>query len=118
MNILLVGLGGFLGAVCRYVCSFFLGKYFPQKDFPWIIMLINFAGSFLFSAFYSSIESNYISPFLFTGFFGAFTTFSTFSVEAIHLWQQKLYKYFALYLLLSIVGCTILFSIGYSIFKF
>ncbi|MEH6940299.1 fluoride efflux transporter FluC [Bacillus sp. JJ722] len=118
MNILLVGLGGFLGAVCRYLGGFLLGKYFSQRGFPWFIMLINFVGSFLFGVFYSLIESNMSSLFLFTGFFGAFTTFSTFSLEAIQLWEQKLYKYFVTYMLLTIVGCTLLFSIGYSLFKF
>lgn len=115
MKVILICLGGFIGAVFRYLCSIALSKFFTQGSFSWAILIINFTGSFLFGTFQSLLFTENFSSFLFIGVFGAFTTFSTFSMEAVQLWQQNLYKKLLLYICLSMIGSPILFSLGYFI---
>lgn len=99
MNILCVGLGGFLGAILRYGLS-----SIPfWKGLPVATLVINFVGSFAigFLAGASVMLGNKLSDrailFLKVGLCGGFTTFSTFSLEMVQLmnngqtWQAVLY---------------------------
>lgn len=115
MNIVVVLIGGFIGAIFRYLSSFLLGKYMPQGRFPWIILAVNGLGCFIFGLFYSIVEGKLLSLFLFTGILGAFTTFSTFSIEAIQLWQKQEYLLFGIYMISTLIGGTFLFTLGYMI---
>ena len=88
-NCLAVGLGGFVGAILRYLCSTLL----PDAAFPYATMLINVVGSFVLAVFAAyvlrgSISNEQLSLFLRVGLCGGFTTFSTFSVETMQLAQQ------------------------------
>lgn len=89
---LLIGLGGFLGANVRYVLGAWVdGQY--GGSFPLGTFLINVTGSFLLALFLTvATERVPIAPewrFLFAvGFFGSYTTFSTFSVETLRLLEN------------------------------
>ena len=99
--ILLVGVGGLLGSVCRYLVSVFFLKQFPFA-FPFGTFAVNIAGCFFIGLFYGlSDKYNWFSPelrmFLTTGFCGGFTTFSSFAFENIKLLQDAEYFNFAMY---------------------
>ncbi len=100
-SILIVGLGGFIGTVLRFLIS----RYFQLSYttvFPWGTFLVNIIGSFLIGIFFGiSEKENIMSPewriFLTVGVCGGFTTFSSLSNEAFILLQSKEMLRFALY---------------------
>jgi len=88
-TLLLIGLGGFIGANLRYWVSGWAARYLGQV-FPWGTLIINFSGSCLLAVFIAwSANRLDIDPrirlFLAIGFFGAYTTFSTYANESIAL---------------------------------
>jgi CrcB protein len=96
-NIILVGLGGMIGSVARYLVS-----HFTRHDgFPYATFAINIAGSLLIGMVMgiASRQENFANwkLFLATGICGGFTTFSAFAWENIQLMQQERYGAFALY---------------------
>src|SRR5690349_23792909 len=96
--LLLIGAGGFLGSVARYLTQQGIGKILPLT-FPYGTFIVNLAGCFLIGVLYGiSDRSNFMSTewrlFLTTGFCGGFTTFSTFSMEAYSLVRDGQYLYF------------------------
>lgn len=83
-NILFIGLGGFFGAISRFLMSRFIGRLFPH--FPYGTLAVNVLGSFLLGFIgYSIIYGKNVSPemrsLINIGFIGAFTTMSTFAFE-------------------------------------
>jgi fluoride exporter len=87
---MIVMAGGALGAYARYaVGGWFAARYGPV--FPWGTLVINLAGSFVLGLFVGARDSGHYTldpvwTLLFAiGFLGAFTTFSTFTVETMHL---------------------------------
>jgi fluoride exporter len=116
--LVVISLAGALGAYCRYVCSIWLGKLRVQS-LPLAILLINWLGS-LSLGIAAGVSAKYeivISQALTVGFLGAFTTFSTFSVEAVQLLISKQYKTAIAYIILSIFGSVVLFSLSYFVTK-
>ena len=86
---IILGLGGFLGALSRYVVSDWAAQKWGPA-FPYGTLIINLAGSFILGFFLAaSTERIPVDPrlrlFLATGFLGAFTTFSTFTYESAEL---------------------------------
>lgn len=104
-TILLVGFGGFIGSVARFLVS----KYFQENMasvFPWSTFTVNIVGSLLIGIIYGfSEKGDVLSPeirlFLAVGICGGFTTFSTFSNDAFLLIRQQEWFRFALYSSLS-----------------
>lgn len=103
-NILLVALGGALGAVSRYLFSTVLP--FDGQHFPWATFLINTIGCILIALFFIRFGENEAQLswklLLMTGFCGGFTTFSTFSLETIKLLQNRLFVLTFLYVFGSV----------------
>ena len=96
VNILLIGIGGFLGAVSRYYLGGYVHQLLDKHNFPYgtfavnVIgcLLIGFLGGFTESKQFISDEARTL---LFIGFLGAFTTFSTFGYETMKLiWEQQM----------------------------
>lgn len=86
MKILLVMVGGSLGALSRYGVSLLAVKLFGVK-FPWGTLIVNLSGCFLIGLSFAlaergiSIMNPSMRLFFMTGFLGALTTFSTFGLE-------------------------------------
>lgn len=78
-----MGAGGFLGATSRYVLAISIDDYFKASQFPFGIAFVNILGCFLIGLFAAIFELKgwmnvELRLFLFVGFLGGFTTFSTF----------------------------------------
>ena len=106
MSFLFVALGGALGAMARYAISLI-----PVKTgFPILTLITNIAGAILigcivgFTSNKDNISGNTVL-FWKTGVCGGFTTFSTFSLEAFNLLDNKQYTLGGLYIVLSVVCC-------------
>lgn len=89
MEILIVGIGGFLGAIARFLATKLSAKMFGSY-LPYGTLAVNIGGSFLLGLFYTLIAhklpvSAHTRMFIGVGFMGAFTTFSSFSVETLNL---------------------------------
>lgn len=123
MNLLLIAIGGATGAISRYVVGVSIMKRYPAPPFPIAMLMVNMMGAFCLGAFlglyYGLIPLEaYEDPAYLTiviGFFGAFTTFSTYSVEATQLIHNKQWKKLNIYVFLSIIGSIIFFLLGYSL---
>ena len=113
MNILLIGFGGFLGAVSRYLVNETVIKYIPT-NFPTGILIVNILG-FLFVGLVignSMISKDQLYYFFAVGFLGSFTTMSGFSYQVIELFNTNILiacSYIILTLTLTIlatyIGC-------------
>src|SRR5437867_4307962 len=107
-SILLVGIGGFVGSIARYlVAVFFAGQL--SSAFPFATFAVNVVGCFLIGILFAlSDRGNILTPewriFLTTGFCGGLTTFSTFSSESIRLLQDGEFLYLAFNVLFSVVA--------------
>ena len=106
MSFLFVALGGALGAMARYAISLI-----PVKTgFPILTLITNIAAAILIGfivGFTSNKDNISESTVLFwkTGVCGGFTTFSTFSLEAFNLLDNRQYTSGGLYIVLSVVCC-------------
>lgn len=91
MSWLMVALGGALGALGRY-CVFLWVQSFQQISFPWATLSVNVLGSFLLGTVVVLVLKEDISIsyrlLMMTGFLGAFTTFSTYSLETWMLFKE------------------------------
>lgn len=105
-TLLLVGTGGFLGSVSRFLASRFMQNYFPSA-FPFGTFFVNISGCFLIGLIYgfserSSLLTSGWKLFLAVGFCGGFTTFSTFANENLALLRDGEFFNFILYTGLSV----------------
>ena len=106
-EILIVGVGSFVGGALRYILSVGLSKLGRLWAFPIGIMVINILGCFLIGVLYGYFKSKATTApvlplLLMTGVLGGFTTFSTFSFETVQLLQQNEWLKAALYVVGSV----------------
>lgn len=112
---LLVAAGGFLGAICRFGLNNFIQAR-HHKSFPFGTFTINVTGSFLLGLLFAYRHlSSEVLFFLGTGFLGAYTTFSTYELEAVELIRRGRTIISLIYLVISVVIGIIFAYIGYSL---
>ncbi|WP_295217435.1 fluoride efflux transporter CrcB [Ruminococcus sp.] len=104
-SLMLVGCGGALGAMLRYA----IGLIPVRSTFPVLTLVINFLGAIAIGLIAEAASAQQLSQkstlFWKTGVCGGFTTFSTFSLEAMTLFQEKQWLLGSLYVVLSVIGC-------------
>ena len=115
-TILAVGAGSFLGGAGRYLVS--LAMKGVSKGFPWATLTVNLVGCFLIGLLWgvfskNGTESSNLALFLTVGFCGGFTTFSTFSKEALVMLQSGNLWGFVGYIAVSMVIGIALVALGY-----
>ena len=108
-HILFIALGGAGGALARHWLSMLVHSS-AQSHFPWGTLLVNVLGSFAIGlAYILIVERGAVHPdwrsVTMVGFLGAFTTFSTFSVETLALYENGQGGLAALYVTVSVFSC-------------
>jgi CrcB protein len=116
-NVLLVGLGGGLGAMARYGAGFWVARLWPM-GFPLGTMLINIVGSILMGIVIGALTRNgaianeALRLFVAVGILGGFTTFSAFSLDAVSLIERGELLQAGGYVLISVAVCLIGLYLG------
>lgn len=88
-KLMLIATGGALGALARYGLAGLTYRLLGE-GFPWGTLVVNVGGCLAIGftwAFVERAPAPTLAPLLLTGFLGAFTTFSTFSLETLHLFR-------------------------------
>ncbi|MBT2694061.1 CrcB family protein [Bacillus sp. ISL-55] len=120
MVYLLVGAAGFLGASLRYIIGVWL--FHESAVFPFATLTVNLLGSFLLAWLTTGLLVRFSLPAhiktaIGTGFVGAFTTFSTLSVETVTLLLHGKMALAILYIGASISGGLGMSRLGFQIRK-
>jgi len=120
-NILLIGIGGFLGAVSRYGVAVWIGQRWG-RSFPLGTFIINVTGSFLIGLLMTLMAERIIENpqwrlLLVVGFLGAYTTFSTFEYETGALLRDGEWLYAGLNVVLSVFVGFLALKLGEVIAK-
>lgn len=93
-KLLLVGCGGFVGSVLRYLVSGWVHRLVERPGFPWGTLVVNLLGCFAIGVLSGLAESRQVLSaearlFLLIGLLGGFTTFSTFGYETTALLAES-----------------------------
>lgn len=118
INLVLIGLGGSLGAISRFMINDFL-KNLNFMMLPTGIMLVNIIGCFFIGIAMAQIIDHRSSIYFFivVGFLGSFTTMSAFSEQTIEmLYNGKEFVAF-IYVIASITSCLIATYLAYILFR-
>ncbi|WOI52486.1 CrcB family protein [Parvularcula sp. LCG005] len=111
--LLAIALGGAIGAVARYLSIRALSGWHGAEA-AWSTLGVNVVGSFLLglAAAVLAGRGGTMPPFVMVGLLGAFTTFSTFALDAVWFYEQRGLSLAALYVGLSVVLAIAAFVIG------
>jgi CrcB protein len=106
-NLLLVGIGGGIGTMARYLCQRLVANTY-MGHFPWGTFAVNIIGCLFIGIFWGisfrSFNSNESwKLFLMTGLCGGFTTFSAFTLEGIGLLKEQRLALFFSYIAASVI---------------
>lgn len=120
MKFLLLGLGGGVGTILRYIVGG-LDYKFSHGAFPIGTLVVNVTGSFIIGFLWGFFDRFVFPPnlrlFLFIGVLGGYTTFSTFSLETFNLMRNGEYLIALLNTLLSVILSIIAVFLGYFLSK-
>ena len=114
-NVLMVALGGGLGAALRYLTS----EWISSEGFPWATLAVNIVGSFLMGALAVGLAEQVISKdlalLLGTGLLGGLTTMSAFSVETIQLLEENQTGLAVGYVSITMLLCPLVAFLGWKL---
>jgi CrcB protein len=115
-HLLIIGIGGFIGAIFRYLISGVVQDFSKSIHFPYGTMSVNLLGCFIIGLLIHLVEyrgmfSPEVRLFVFLGLLGSFTTFSTFALETNSLlndvqWLQG----FTNILVTNVLGLAMVFA--------
>lgn len=113
-SLLIVGTGGFIGSVLRFVTTKFV-QGSCSSTFPWGTLAVNVIGSLVIGFLYGltmrdDLMNRSWQFFLITGVCGGYTTFSAFAVENLAMFNQKMIGSAVLYITITVsVGLLAVF---------
>ena len=118
--LLLAGLGGFVGTLCRYLLNIIIYEWLKYPTFPFATLLINVSGCFIIGLLSGLAETRLaFSPewrvFIFIGILGGFTTFSTFGYETFNLVRDGQFFLGTLNIFLQVFLGLLAVWIGYGL---
>jgi CrcB protein len=116
MNIILIGTGGALGAISRYLLTEAVSKYFLTNQYIGTLS-VNILGCFfvgLLFGFFADIKSE-IQLFFIIGFLGSFTTMSAFSIQTLEMFNNQNFGEAALYIFMTIVFTIMFTYLGFTL---
>ncbi len=118
-NYLAIAIGGALGACLRYACYEWVIHLFGRA-FPFATLLVNILGSFAIGLLYGfTLSEQFASDpwrlFIGVGILGAFTTFSTFSMDTVFMLQQGCWLKAGANIVLNVVLCLTLTWLGFKL---
>jgi len=121
INYLIIGIGGFAGAITRYALAVWIGQKWG-RSFPLGTFVINVSGSFLIGLLMTLLTEKFMANpqwrlLLVVGFLGAYTTFSTFEYETGSLIKDSEIVLAALNVVLSVVLGFVALKMGEVIAK-
>ncbi len=120
-TIAVIAIGGALGAVSRHSVNIGAVQIFGH-GFPWGTMIVNIFGSFLMGlaiAKFAQMDnvSQELKTLCITGFLGAFTTFSTFSLDFVSMWERGEMVHAFVYMLASVLISILALFLALWIFR-
>ncbi len=118
-QLLFIGAGGAVGAISRFMVYHLYGLS-GARFFPAPTMIVNIIGSFLIGiAYFTMVERLQLPPVwkngLIIGFLGSFTTFSTFSLDALRMIQNGEFPVAFGYMVASVVLCLMATLAGFLV---
>lgn len=116
VNMLFIGIGGFLGAITRYSIALWIGQKWG-RSFPFGTLVVNITGCLLIGFLMPLLTERFlVNPqlrlLLTVGFLGAYTTFSTFEYETGTLLQDGEWLFALLNVMLSVLVGFIALKLG------
>lgn len=115
-KLLIIALGGSLGAISRFLVASFTQKML-HTSFPWGTLVVNLVGSFvigfimvIFMQRLLWVETWHLL--IVVGFLGAFTTYSSFSYETLVLFQNGALSLAAANVVITTFGCLLFVYFG------
>ena len=114
--VLMVAMGGAIGSSMRYLVGVWATRLFGF-NFPWGTMIVNIMGSFIMGVLVSLLAlrfsvGNEVRAFLAVGLLGGFTTFSSFTLDAVYLLEKKQYSHALSYMSVSVIGGLLALFLG------
>lgn len=114
-QLLVIALGGALGAVSRFLLSGLVDTTMG-RNFPFGTLAVNVLGSFLIGVAFvwlaSRADSSLARDIVVTGFLGSLTTFSTFSIQTLQLAQHGEFARAGINIIASVVVCIAASALG------
>lgn len=120
ISLIAIAFGSVLGAWIRWGISLKFNSFF--ENIPFGTVLVNLIGAFIIGLAVSFFSNSSINPnyklFVVTGFCGALTTFSTFSIEVVELLQASKFEYAITTIAIHVIGSLIFTVLGILTYHF